>query len=687
MLDRLTSATITGGSGLDTISIGAKSESTSIKLGDDNDVVTTTTAAVAKHNDLKIKGNQGNDTITLTATFTGRGSGVYGGKDDDSIVFNTNAAVVVTGDAGDDIITDAGVGTTSLGASIYGGSGDDTVELGAGTANGKLFVKTNAGDDSITASIGADVIYAGQGDDTINGGAAAAKSATYYGDKGDDQITLDSTKASLASGGTGDDTITIETVSTDKAGTTVDGGAGADELTVVSSQGSEQYIDAGGGVIRKDYAPQDGATVLKYASAAEFLANNKLVDKIEVAADDLAIAEIPEALKITASDDFSRSTTTGGRADGREGLLIKTSSTVTAASTVTLGALASDYIQGIDLSAGTTGNSSISAAADTQSKALRLVGGKGKNTITGGKGADAIVGNSADDVLTGGDGADRITTGDGRDTVKGGKGNDTIVMGKKFDGFDSIDGGADTDTLQFTDNGSGTDDLDKIANIEAVQLGNADANITLKTGVVAAGKSLSISFETATTTNKLTLDANDALGTVSVTGAKGADIITGGDAADTITGGEGADNLTGDAGADVFAYKTSSDGTDTIADFEQGTDLIAIADAIINPGATAPGDASFAAGDFETRANIAAIVAGDALHVVKVTTATAAADALTQTGGAADAVVILSDNTDGQLIYDNNWSDTANRVVLANLTGINTADLAAITATSFVNIA
>ena len=70
-----------------------------------------------------------------------------------------------------------------MGASIYGG-GDDTVELGAGTANGKLFVKTNAGDDSITASIGADVIYAGQGDDTINGSAASAKSATYYGDKG-----------------------------------------------------------------------------------------------------------------------------------------------------------------------------------------------------------------------------------------------------------------------------------------------------------------------------------------------------------------------------------------------------------------------------------------------------------------------------------------------------------------------
>ena len=120
----------------------------------------------------------------------------------------------------------------------------------------------------------------------------------------------------MASGGTGDDTITIETASGETAGTTVDGGAGADEITVVSSAGSEQYVDAGGGVIRKDYAPRDGATVLKFASAAEFLTSNKLVDTIEVAADDLAMLK-SEALTI-ASDDFSGSTTTGGRNDGQK---------------------------------------------------------------------------------------------------------------------------------------------------------------------------------------------------------------------------------------------------------------------------------------------------------------------------------------------------------------------------------
>ena len=142
------------------------------------------------------------------------------------------------------------------------------------------------------------------------------------------------------------------------------------------------------------------------------------------------------------------------RNTAREGLLVKTASTVTGASTVVLGATAAEGIRGVDLSAGTTSNSSIRAAADTTSIGLTLIGGKGKNTITGSKGSDVLVGNAQDDVLTGGDLNDRITTGDGRDTVKGGLGADTIVMGTKLDGFDSISGGTGR-RFEFT--GANTD--------------------------------------------------------------------------------------------------------------------------------------------------------------------------------------------------------------------------------------
>ena len=183
-------------------------------------------------------------------------------------------------------------------------------------------------------------------------------------------------------------------------------------------------------------------------------------------------------------------------------------------------------------SAGTTGDSTINASADTESGA-QAHGGTGKNAITGGKGDDAILGNAQDDVLSGGEGDDVTVTGDGRDIV--GKGQDVIVMGKKFDGFDSIDGGTgqdvgvvELDTLQFTDNGTGTDDLNKIKNIEAIELGDADANITLAKDVVAATKSLSVSFENEASSNKLTFNGKEAAGTLELVGAKGADKIEGG---------------------------------------------------------------------------------------------------------------------------------------------------------------
>ena len=53
----------------------------------------------------------------------------------------------------------------------------------------------------------------------------------------------------------------------------------------------------------------------------------------------------------------------GNIRDGaREGLYIATGDSVTAGSTVVLSAVASNYLDGIDLSAGTTGNSSIDAS-------------------------------------------------------------------------------------------------------------------------------------------------------------------------------------------------------------------------------------------------------------------------------------------------------------------------------------
>ena len=246
-------------------------------------------------------------------------------------------------------------------------------------------------------------------------------------------ISSGTSGASMAFGGDGDDTITLSTAGllADKKAHTITGGAGNDSIKVAGVGSEDLYtFNADPTLLEKDFRAAANTSVLSYAKSADFIADNKLVDNIVIVDDGGAdtgkygaVAEIGEALNITATVDFSNSKIQTGGANGarnsvQEGLLIKTASSVTAASTVVLGATAAEGIRGVDLSAGTTSNSSINAAADTTSVGLTLIGGKGKNTITGSKGGDVLLGNAQDDILTGGDGGDRITTGDGRDNQR-----------------------------------------------------------------------------------------------------------------------------------------------------------------------------------------------------------------------------------------------------------------------------
>ena len=139
-----------------------------------------------------------------------------------------------------------------------------------------------------------------------------------------------------------------------------------------------------------------------------------------------------------------------------------------------------------------------------------LFGGAGGDTLEGGTGLDSLEGGRGYDSLLGGDHADTLKGDDGYDTLKGGKGNDTLKGGK---GNDELLGGNGVDRLE---GGKGLDDL-------------------------SGG------------------GANDEL-----LGQKGKDTLNGGAGADTLTGGEAADTF-------VF---TADGATDTITDFEDGTDLI-----------------------------------------------------------------------------------------------------------------
>ena len=220
--DRTNSSTIFGGAGADSVDFTGKSTDSLIKLGDDNDINTTDAGASVKHTNLKIKGNQGDDSITIDDEVTGKNIAIYGGKGDDPVLNNT-ASVLVSGDAGDDrIIVDG----NSSGATLLGADGDDVIDNDDADGSSSFFIKLGKGDDSINGSTGKDTVYGGQGDDTTGDGDGQNVAVSYNGDKGDDEL-LDTTVASAITGGSGDDDITSEAVSTEtgKAHTLI-GGSG-----------------------------------------------------------------------------------------------------------------------------------------------------------------------------------------------------------------------------------------------------------------------------------------------------------------------------------------------------------------------------------------------------------------------------------------------------------------------------
>ena len=154
-----------------------------------------------------------------------------------------------------------------------------------------------------------------------------------------------------------------------------------------------------------------------------------------------------------------------------------------------------------------------------------ILGGEGEDTIFGNRGNDSINGKEDNDLILGCEDADFIDGGKGSDIVFGGKGND-IIFGSE--GEDSLYGDYGNDSLC---GGAGNDYLS----------GGAD---------------------------------NDLLG-----GCEGNDTLIGGKGNDTLMGSVGEDSLIGGAGFDRFLLSANS-GIDIIADFEDGKDLLMLANGL-----------------------------------------------------------------------------------------------------------
>lgn len=251
-----------------------------------------------------------------------------------------------------------------------------------------------------------------------------------------------------------------------------------------------------------------------------------------------------------------------------------------------------------------------------------IVGGKHGDTLQGLAGDDRLYGHAGGDALEGGDGNDRLDGGTAADTMAGGAGNDTYYVDNARDRV--VEATGDGKDIVFT-----TVDytLGAHQEIEAMRVSGS------------AGLAL--------TGNEFDDHLIGGAGADTLHGEAGRDLLQGLAGNDTLDGGTGNDRLEGGAGADVFRFDTRFIGVnnvDTIADFEAGTDSIALDHTVFPRLAPGPLDASAFAIDHAT----------------------------------GSGPQIVYDSTTGALLYDANGAGAGGATTFARVTGAPT-----LTASSF----
>ncbi len=219
--------------------------------------------------DDQILGEDGNDTIDLGADTDVRTRAEYasGGEGNDAITAAEGAYSVITGDAGDDVVSGSGYlfggdGSDALtalgtygqipqqsvaqggagndilnapngGASLYGEDGDDTLQGGLGLS----YLSAGAGNDLVQGGTGIDYAWGQDGDDTLSAGAGndqiagGAGNDVLYGDDGNDALVGDDGNDTL-NGASGNNYL--------------DGGAGDDTYIREDTGGDDFIVDTGG---------------------------------------------------------------------------------------------------------------------------------------------------------------------------------------------------------------------------------------------------------------------------------------------------------------------------------------------------------------------------------------------------------------------------------------------------------
>lgn len=237
-----------------------------------------------------------------------------------------------------------------------------------------------------------------------------------------------------------------------------------------------------------------------------------------------------------------------------------------------------------------------------------------------------------------------------------------------------IDGAAGNDTVR---GGLGNDLLDGGEGIDLIDYSDAQAP------VVFALSQVSTYVSSGPDTGGLGI--NQYKNFEGVIGSGGfADSIDGSNFDDILIGGSGNDLLAGGAGRDQSSYLASNQGIDLIVDFVRGASGDQIS--LRRGGFGNIGNAGvFTSGNFATRTSFATIDGSTSLFpldlttdnnkAIRITNAQTTAQILTgspngSTGVNAIVLVFNSDAGRGEMWYDNNWQNPADRAQLVTFDNI-----------------
>jgi Ca2+-binding RTX toxin-like protein len=471
------------------------------------------------------------------------------------------------------------ISTAHAVSNIFALDGDDTITDGGGSD----YIDGGAGDDSITdRGIGTNILRGGDGNDTISFDSLANN--TIEGGSGSDIIKVNNTSSrssatSTLSGGAGNDTIT--------------GGLEADiylfnrgdGYDIIREDGGSYTIDKlvfGTGIARNDltFSRVGNDLVIKIADAAQATATDQVTMQSWYSADYFQVEQLVLADGTMLS--AAQATSLGvAIINGTEGVDILNGSTD---DTVINGFSGNDTINdggGSDVIDGGAGDDSITDR------------GIGTNILRGGDGNDTIsFDNLANNTIEGGSGSDIIKVNNtssrssATSTLSGGAGNDTITGGleadiylfNRGDGYDIIreDGGSYTiDKLVFG-TGIARNDLtfSRVGDDLVIKIADAaQATVTDQVTMQSWYSADYFQVEQLVLADGTMLSAAQAtsLGVAIINGTEGVDILNGSTDDTVINGFSGNDTINDGGGSDVI---DGGAGDDSITDRGIGTNIL-----------------------------------------------------------------------------------------------------------------